>query len=65
MTIPWYQALVDIALAAALLTIAIYSPFLLRNRLPRWVEIGMAAIGVILMGGVIYALLNGHWPFRG
>ena len=63
--VPAYQLFADIALAFALLTIAIYSPFLLKKRLPRWAEIGMAAFGAILMCGVIYALLNGHWPFQG
>ena len=63
--VPWYQLAVDMVLAAGLLTIAVYSPFLFNKRLPRWADISMAMIGVILMCGAIYALLNGHWPFRG
>lgn len=62
--VPWYQVAVHIALAAALLTIAIYSPFLFKKRLPQWAEIGMGTVAVILMGGVIYALLSGYWPLH-
>ena len=62
--VPAYQLIVHVALGTALLTIALYAP-LLQKGLPRWAEIGAAIIGVMRMCGLIYALLNGHWPLHG
>jgi hypothetical protein len=60
-----YQLLVHVAVATALLALAIYAPLMFKKGLPRWAEIGGVAIGATLAGGVIYALLTGHWPLRG
>ena len=63
--VPLHQILVDASIAAALLLLAIYSPLLLRKPLQRWAEVGLAIAGLILVGGIVYALSVGHWPFRG
>ena len=63
--VPAYQLVVHVALGTALLTVALYAPLLLKKGLPRWAEIGAAILGVILMCGLIYALLNGPWPLHG
>ena len=64
MMVPWYEIAVALTIAVALLLAAVYSPFLLKKRLPRWVEFGMAVLGIALFAGVAYAPLAGHWPFR-
>jgi hypothetical protein len=63
--VPGYQLFVDLAVAGALTLTPVFAPFIFGKPFPRWLEVGMIAIGLILFGGVGYALLNGHWPFRG
>jgi hypothetical protein len=65
MGVPLYQLAVDMTVAAALLFAAIYTPLLVGRRLPRWLEYGMGGLAVVLICGVVFALISGHWPFRG
>jgi hypothetical protein len=64
MMVPWYEMAVDLTVAVVLLLTAVYSSLLLKKPMPRWLELGLAAIGIVLIGGVTFALMNGHWPFR-
>lgn len=63
--VPWYQMMVDLMVAAALVLAAVYAPMMLGRRLSRWAEIGMTTVGLVLVAGVLFASMSGHWPFRG
>lgn len=63
--VPAYELAADIAVAAALLLAICYLPLVLKRRLPGWVQLGGVAIALVLAGGVVFAIITGHWPFRG
>jgi len=62
--VPAYQLVVDIVIAAALLLGVCYLPLVLQRNPPRWLQFSAVAVALVLAGGVVFALLTGHWPFR-
>jgi hypothetical protein len=63
--VPAYQLSVDLLIAAGLALLAAWWPLFGKERLPRWAELGLVGIALVLVGGVTFALTFGHWPFRG
>ncbi len=63
--VPFYQIAAHVLAAALLLLAVIYWPFVSRRPIPHWAEATMLLVGVIALGGAIFAMMVGHWPFRG